>query len=884
MSAPSDQAGSGSVPLRTAALAVGAFAQLAQILIFRELLAVCHGTELLFGVILAAHLSWTALGVFLAGSWGDIGFLARNFHHEQGGSPEGSAGLQPASDADAGQADKMSALRRRAGENTRLATLISWSGPLLVLAIVLVRMLAGWGRHGAGQTIPFHTAILLAILATAPAAVSSGGAFGLALRMVPPRGFARLYSAESWGAVLAGLGFTLVLAQVLSPVRSALAAGWLVTAAAVCSLTPLLKIQPQAGRGSDRAAASSGKTEPGAARREPRPTSESVFKQALSLLPGRAGFGLVVGAVVSLLMFFSPVEEWSQRRCWNGLLPGYDLLATRETPYGRLAACRQPASSQVSLFHNGALVASLEPRGSASEGRTFADLCACLHARPRRALLIGGALDWFPTELWRHDLQQVEAVELDPALFSLARRYRQEGAADGDATSSSKLPVQATTGVCQLVTADARAFIRRAQPATYDLIIVSLSEPDTATVNRFCTIEFFEQCGRCLTGDGVFALSMPAYGGGADYLGEALGERTGSVWRALRSVFPEVRAAPIHGFLFVAACRPRGACLDPSELGRRLASRPGTVAALESGTGRFADTATIPPEAYFEGLFGGALAIRKDLAGRPQQPQVEALEARLSATAGPLNRDAQPVVVRQSLWLDAELRGGAGLARLLLVHAPWLMALPLLVVGAGALWVVIQSRWMRSSAPTPVGRRLCALATGWFGMALPVALLMAYQSVHGCIYSDIGILSACFMAGLALGAGLSVGSSHAARRRALAGLTAMSGLALVLPAWTGWVSGWSAGLANVAGFWIAMSAAGFLDGAVLPALVLSGAVTEDTNWTTRLYAFELMGAGLGALLCGAVWVPYFGLAGATLGLAGIVAMPLLALWQARGLP
>jgi hypothetical protein len=51
--------------MASAALALGAFAQLAQVLVFREVMAVCHGTEILFGVILAAGLGWTALGTFL---------------------------------------------------------------------------------------------------------------------------------------------------------------------------------------------------------------------------------------------------------------------------------------------------------------------------------------------------------------------------------------------------------------------------------------------------------------------------------------------------------------------------------------------------------------------------------------------------------------------------------------------------------------------------------------------------------------------------------------------------------------------------------------------------------------------------------------------------
>lgn len=51
------------------AAGIGAFAQLAQILLVRELLDSLRGGELLLGVIFAAHLLAGALGVMLASAW-----------------------------------------------------------------------------------------------------------------------------------------------------------------------------------------------------------------------------------------------------------------------------------------------------------------------------------------------------------------------------------------------------------------------------------------------------------------------------------------------------------------------------------------------------------------------------------------------------------------------------------------------------------------------------------------------------------------------------------------------------------------------------------------------------------------------------------------------
>ena len=102
-------------------------------------------------------------------------------------------------------------------------------------------------------------------------------------------------------------------------------------------------------------------------------------------------------------------------------------------------------------------------------------------------------------------------MELDPALFELARAYRGAGA---DPPHVAR------------VAADGRAFVKRAAPGAYDLILISMGEPDTATVNRYYTLEFFRECRRAMADGGILVLVLPTYGGGTDYTGESLAARS----------------------------------------------------------------------------------------------------------------------------------------------------------------------------------------------------------------------------------------------------------------------------------------------------------------------------------------------------------------------
>ena len=174
LTATAGQASSGTLLV----LALGFFSQLAQILVFRELMALCHGAELLFGVVLASSLVWTAVGSALA-IW-----LAQ--------------ASQPCS-----------VPREQAGScATGLALCVAAGGPLLVGEIVLARVLAGWGAVAAGQAPAFAQSAALAALVTAPAALVSGALFVLALKSFPALPFRAVYLVESCGAVLGGLVFT----------------------------------------------------------------------------------------------------------------------------------------------------------------------------------------------------------------------------------------------------------------------------------------------------------------------------------------------------------------------------------------------------------------------------------------------------------------------------------------------------------------------------------------------------------------------------------------------------------------------------------------------------------------------------------------------------
>jgi spermidine synthase len=415
--------------------------------------------------------------------------------------------------------------------------------------------------------------------------------------------------------------------------------------------------------------------------------------------------------------------------------------------------------------------------------------------------------------------------------------------------------------------------------------------------NRYCTAEFFRAAARVLSGDGVLVLSLSTYGAGHEYLSSALARRSGSIWRALAEVFPEVHAAPVNGHLLAAAKRSGTFSFRPAALGERLAARPQAQPKLIVQAGAQREETPVPPADYFDSLFGNALAVQMSLDAGERQTNVEDLEHALVAAPVPVNRDGHPVAVAESLALGAEVsEGGAegradvSLAGVLRAWGPWTVGIP---VGLGCLlagfFALRGRRGARSSGPL----LLVAFASGLFGMAVEVSLLAAYQNVRGYVYGEIGGIIACFMAGLALGAGWGERCRARPRRvlwRALAGALVFT---LALPLAVDGLA-WCPGLLAASGFWVLVFIAGFLDGIVFPPLVRcgasgspealssaeggpDGAEAREAHFGGRAYAWDLAGAALGALLCGAVWIPLFSLPGAMWAVSGVLLAALLAL-------
>jgi spermidine synthase len=534
------------------------------------------------------------------------------------------------------------------------------------------------------------------------------------------------------------------------------------------------------------------------------------------MLSRRRRAAAITAVVLSAAMFFwlSPrLEHASLARLWRG----FDLVISRNSVYGNLVVIRGEGSR--SLYENGLNLFNVPDVPAAEEAVHYALL---EHPAPRAVLLLGGGANGSAVEILRHpSVERVDYVELDPAIFALAQTYFPQAwaALQGDPRIHTHL-------------GDGRLFLKTTAQK-FDVIIVNLPGPQTALLNRFYTREFFREAAARLNPGGLVALQLRS---SENYIGPELGAFLACINRTLRDVFPDVAAIPGETVHFFAANAPGMLVRAPQPLIARLQERR-----LQTS---YVSEYYIP----FRMMPGRMLGLDLAIAPQPQTP---------------VNRDFAPIAYYfdVALWSgqfnrgyrDA-LRSAADISftRLLLG-----VVLLLFAVAAGVLFAARRNR-ARAAAG------LCVAGMGFTLIALEMLLLLGFQAIYGYVYHQLAIVIAAFMVGLALGSwqALRFGSErHPLRTISLLQLLAAAAPLLLFAIFQG-----LAGVTSAAGlfavrhivFPLLALLSGMMGGYQFP-LATRVFVGEHRPSAGTLYALDLLGACVAAVLLSAYFVPVFGL-------------------------
>jgi spermidine synthase len=524
---------------------------------------------------------------------------------------------------------------------------------------------------------------------------------------------------------------------------------------------------------------------------------------AAALLTDR--WWLAIAAVPLLALGARSLESVTLARFWNG----FRLLAVRNSVYGNLAVLETEGSR--SLAENGLIVTTV-PDPSAAEESVHLPLLE--HPRPERVLLVGGGANGSIPEALKHpSVQRIDYVELDPAILSLARQF-----------FANTMPADGRVAICA---EDGRRFVKRTGDS-YDVVVVSLPEPQTAQLNRFYTEEFLREAAARLRNPGLLAVAFPS---SENYISPQAAAFLRCMMRTFETVFPHVAALPGETVHIFGSNAP-------------LVTDAGTL--IERLRARGVQTQ------YVSEHF---------LPFRFAPDRVRELSALIAPTVDtPVNRDLAPIAYYfdQTLWsarfgkFQRDLLEGAA-------RVPFPAMAGGLVVALLVFSVLIR--------PSP--STFCAGITGFTMIGIEVMLLIGFQALYGYVYHQLALVVGAFMAGLASGAWLAARQKHGVPLWTIQAVVAIAPLAVFVLQQSG------------AAATIALAVLGGMLGGYQFGVASRRYFEDPAVRPGALYACDLAGSCVGALGVSTYAIPLFGFFRTALLIALVNAIPTLAAFGRR---
>lgn len=425
-----------------------------------------------------------------------------------------------------------------------------------------------------------------------------------------------------------------------------------------------------------------------------------ILMTSLSLFPLLLTVSLITSNSISLFDWRSCLKRW------NTLYPGITLIKSCDSKYQHITLARQ--DTQYSLYGNGQWISSFP------DDYQFAQTAHFLlteHPHPKEVLLIGDGFEGIIKEILKHPVSQLDYVELDYLLIE---------------TAINALPFEDQKALrdprVRTFYTDGRYFVKRSKKL-YDEVIINLPDPSTALLNRYYTIDFFQEVKKILKKDGLLVIGIAS---SSNYFGKEVSDYAGSVYDSLLAVFPFVLISPGEKNWFFA-CRSR-------------------------------DVATFNTEILKDRYYQRKI---KSLHFSPYLFDLLLPKERVKFTEQSFrkrgeriyNTDLQPITYFYNLILWGIFSGKRGESNLFQaireINWYWYFLPPILIFCLRKIYLMLNRK--KDFDPLRFNCLWAIGTTGFSGMALEVILIFSFQNIYGYLYQQMGMIVALFMMGLSLG-------------------------------------------------------------------------------------------------------------------------------------
>lgn len=271
--------------------------------------------------------------------------------------------------------------------------------------------------------------------------------------------------------------------------------------------------------------------------------------------PQNKSFRFIAGSlIIILIIIFIGISIFSkninnQTNAYR--FPNQKLIESKNSIFGNIAVTK--LKEQYNFYETGLFL------GADKEeifNEYLAHFSLLYHPNPKKILLIGGGFNGILKEILKHQPDKVFYLELDPSLVEITKKYIPDD-----------LRQDLEDKRVKIINLDAHYFLK-ANPETFDVIIINLPNPSTALINRFYTEDFLKKLKSHLNPKGLLISYLSS---SPDYLSSEIENLDASLFKPLKNLFPSVLILPEYNHFFIASQDELG--YNPELLIKRLEQR-----------------------------------------------------------------------------------------------------------------------------------------------------------------------------------------------------------------------------------------------------------------------------------------------------------------------
>ncbi len=376
----------------------------------------------------------------------------------------------------------------------------------------------------------------------------------------------------------------------------------------------------------------------------------------------------------------------------------YNLVEVDSSIYGKIHVNKY--KNQVNIYQNGILTYSSD---NILKNEESVHLSLLHNPKIKKVALIGGGLTNGINEILKYpNIKKIYYCEIDPKIIELCKKYY-----NYPYYNSRKI---------EIINKDGRYFIKNIKKNSLDAVIINLPDPSTAQLNRYYSLDFFTEVKNVLKKKGLFSISLSS---SESYISSSVKSFNASIVNSLKKVYTGLDIIPGNSVILIGY-KNYSPNINKKNLINNL---------------KFLKKKNRYINEYY-------------LKYRLDHQKLEYFKSIIDNNKNTiLNTDFHPITyyLFLSRWSSIFNTDSTKVFNYLKETInPFNLIIFFTIL-------FILKYILKKHIFTNIDLFSISFYIGFSGMALQLIIIYLFQAFHGYLYSQIAIITACYMAGMALG-------------------------------------------------------------------------------------------------------------------------------------